>query len=128
MNEIDPPAVKDEEHEYPIAGAWRSAFRGIVAAFAEGDFQLARGIDSVDPVSAELAEGIREYVGDYGETLVELPDETWESSVALWMGDHWEVLVDLWTEKEGQSDLVLHAFVREAGGGYRYEIHLVNVP
>jgi hypothetical protein len=71
----------------------------------------------VAPVSAETAKQIREYLEDYGATLVALDPDTWESSVSLWMGDKWEVLVDLWTEEEGRSDLVLHLYVREDGSG-----------
>ena len=69
-----------------------------------------------------------EDVAEYGETLVELPHDTWTTSVAQWLGTRWDVLVDLWTEGEGRSDLVLHARVFEANGGYRYEVHLVYVP
>jgi hypothetical protein len=65
---------------------------------------------------------------DYGETLVELPRETWESSVAQWMGAHWDVLVDLWTEGEGRRDLVLDARVHETESGFRFEVRLVYVP
>ena len=128
MSENEQPAVKDEDDEHPIASAWRPTFREIASAFAEGDFRLERGIDSVEPVSEETANQIRDYVADYGETLVALPGETWESSVAQWMGTHWDVLVDLWTEGEGRSDLVLDAKVYETEAGYRFKVHLVYVP
>lgn len=48
--------------------------------------------------------------------------------MSLWMGDKWEVLVDLWTEEEGPSDLVLHLYVREDRVEYRSEVYLVYVP
>ena len=128
MNEREQPAVKDEDAEHPIASAWRSTFREIVAAFVDGDFRLERGIESVEPVSEETASQIRDYIADYGEKLVELSDETWKSSVAQWMGAHWEVLVDLRTEGEGRSDLVLDARVYEVEAGYRFKVHAVYVP
>jgi len=62
------------------------------------------------------------------ETLAELPDETWATSVSQWMGTHWEVLVDLWTVESGKSDLVLDARVFEQETGFRIEIHSVYVP
>lgn len=94
-----------------------------------GDPMLASNIASVDVPSAETAEQIRECIADYGETLVPLPEESWDSSVALWMNGFWEVLVDLWTEAEGRSsDLVLHMRVFEDGAGYRFEVGLVYVP
>ena len=64
----------------------------------------------------------------FREKLVELSDETWKSSVAQWMRTHWEVLVDLRTEGEGRSDLVLDARVYEVEAGYRFKVHAVYVP
>jgi hypothetical protein len=128
MNDSDPGPVKDEDNEHPVAGAWRPTFRVIVSAFVRGEYQLAGGVDGVQPVSAESAKQISDYIADYGETLVELSDETWDSSVAQWMNGYWDVLVDLWTEGEGRSDLVLGARVYEAGDGYRFEVGMVYVP
>ena len=36
--------------------------------------------------------------------------------------------VDLYTEEEDASDLVLHVRVAEEGEGYAFEVHLVYVP
>jgi len=44
------------------------------------------------------------------------------------MGTGWQVLVDLWTQEEGRSDLALHLHVAESAGGYRFAVHLVYVP
>ncbi len=119
--------VKDEESEHPIAAAWRPTFCEIVASFRRGDYGLA-GVPSVDTLEPETQEQIRKYISDYGETLTELPPETWGNSVAQWMGTHWETLVDLWTEGEGRSDLALQADVFESGNGYCFKVHLVYVP
>lgn len=121
-------AAKDEDTERPVASAWRPTFREVVRAFVEGDFGLSRGIPSVAPISSSTAKHIEAYVLDYGETLAELPEEAWETSVSLWMGTHWAVLVDLWTVESGSSDMVLDARVSEAEGGFLVEIHLVYVP
>ncbi len=120
--------VKDLDGQHPVADIWRLVIRDVVKAFAEGDYDLARGIASVAPPSKATADHARAYVEDYGETLAELPDETWGTSVSQWMGTHWEVLVDLWTLESGSSDLVLHLRVREAAGGFRFEIVLLYVP
>jgi len=37
-------------------------------------------------------------------------------------------LVDLWTEQEGRSDLVLEAEVRESPAGFRFTLNMVYVP
>lgn len=125
-----PGALKDEDAAHPVAGAWRETFREVVRAFAEGDYALARAIRSVAPLSAETAAQIEAYLSSYGETLVELPDEAWGSSIAQWMGSHWDVLVDLWTSESGASDLVLSARVFERGseGELLIEIDSVHVP
>ncbi|KFN46153.1 DUF7668 domain-containing protein [Arenimonas metalli] len=122
------PPAKDGESEQPIPMVWRPTLARIVEAFASGDFGLDRGIPVVAPVSAETASQIRMSIADYGATLAPLPDQAWDTSVCIWYGDHWSLLVDLWTEEEGRSDLVLDARVTEAGSGYRTAVHLVYVP
>jgi hypothetical protein len=120
-------ALKDEA-ETPIPTAWREPLRDIVAAFVAGDYGLEKGVANVAPVSAEAALRIRNCLHGYGATLIALPDTTWSSSVCIWYGDHWDALVDLWTQEEGQSDLVLHVRVSEANPGFTIQIHLVYVP
>ncbi len=123
------PAVKDEDAEHPVATEWRRAFQQIVKALVDGDYDLSGGVASVAPISSALADQMRSYVADYGESLVELPEETWNTSVTQWMGTYWAVLVDLWTKESGPSDLVLHARVFEVGDGvFRIEVHSVHVP
>jgi hypothetical protein len=120
--------VKDGSSERPIPLAWRPTLRAIVEAFVSGDFALARGISGVAPVSAKTATQIRDYLADYGATLVTLPDQAWDTSVCIWYGDHWSALVDLWTLEEGGSDLVLQVRVVEAGTAFKTSVQLVYVP
>jgi len=130
MQDPDTPilAIKDEDAERPVASAWRPTLRDIVKAFVQGDYALECGIDSVAPVSAATADHIKAYIADYGETLIELPEETWSTSVSLWMGSHWDVIVDLWTAESGQSDMILQVRVTETGNGFGIDIHMVYVP
>src|SRR5688500_18081167 len=100
-------AIKDEEVARPIPTAWRPTIREIVRAFVRGDYQLSGGVSSLSSVSPETAEQISYYIQDYGAKLIELPEESWVSSVCIWMGNRWDVLVDLWTVSEGRRDLVL---------------------
>ena len=120
--------LKDPSHEHPIADDWRPTIREIVRAFAEGDYELARGVRAVTPPSTAKAERMREYVADYGETLTELPDETWKSSVTQWMAVRWDAMVDLWTVESGRSDLALYFRVFEVEDGFRFEIASLHVP
>jgi hypothetical protein len=99
-----------------------------VSAFVRHDYCLSAGVAGVLPVSAETAEHIASYIRDYGETLVELPEDTWKSSSCIWMGESWDVLVDLWTQGEGRSDLVLSVQVKEAGSDFAVEVYMVYVP
>lgn len=119
---------KDPDAQQAIATVWRPTFAAVVKAFTRGDFTLSSGVPGVAPISPKLADQLRRYLEDYGETLTELSEDTWKSSVAQWSGTHWDVLVDLWTLESGRSDLVLDGRVYEAGDTYRYEIHLVYVP
>ena len=124
----DVPVVKDASKQGPIPSAWRPVFQDIVKAFVRGDFKVSTGVPGVSLVRDNVADQIESYIKDYGETLVELPDETWESSVCIWTGERWDTIVDLWTAREGRSDLILQTFVRESAGGFSYDICLVYVP
>jgi hypothetical protein len=125
-NEV--PVTKDADNEGPIPSAWRPVLKSIVDAFAREDYLLNDGLSGVAPISEETADQVREYIQDYGAKLVELPPESWDTSVCIWMGDHWDALIDLWTEDEGRSDLVLEVDVSEADSGYVVAIHMVYVP
>ncbi len=119
---------KNEDEEGPIPHLWRPIFTEIVSAFVKKDYNLSTGIENVSSVSESSAEQIKDYIEDYGEELVELPEETWETSVYICYGEYWNVLIDLWTKSEGRSDLVLNAEVREKNDEYEVKIRLVYVP
>ena len=122
------PVEKNEEDELPIPHVWRPIFKSIVKAFVKRDYGLSAGIEYVNPVSNDTMEQIKDYIDDYGEELIDLPEETWDTSVYICYGDYWSVMVDLFTKDEGLSDLVLNVEVREANGGYSVEIDSVYVP
>jgi hypothetical protein len=128
MNSIEVAAIKDQENERPIPTAWRPIFSEIVKCFSVQDYGIKSGISGVAPISAETEKQIREYISSYGEQLVELSEQTWNSSVSIWTERCWEVLVDLCTASEGISDLVLSAKVFESENGYVYQVEMVYVP
>jgi hypothetical protein len=121
-------AVKDESHQLPIPSAWRPVIRQIVSAFVQRDYRLSSGVRAVAPVAVDTAAHIEKYIDNYGETLVELPEKTWESSVCIWQGKSWDALVDLWTRAEGRSDLVLSLRILEDHTDFQFQIHMVYVP
>lgn len=120
--------IKDETTERPIPTAWRQQLRDIVDCFVIGDFGLSKGINGVAPVTADTASLIQNYIEDYGGTLLRLPEQTWKSSICIWDGHYWNALVDLWTQEEDRSDLVLHVRVTEFASDFRIEVYLVYVP
>ncbi|WP_369936423.1 DUF7668 domain-containing protein [Xanthomonas tesorieronis] len=117
--------MSDKSGQQPIPTHWRQTFREVVKAFAADDYRPE--IPGVEPLSADTATQVQHYIRDYGATLVALPEETWGSSVCMWAGDHWEALIDLWTQEEGRSDLVLHAKVTDEPR-FSVRVHLVYVP
>ena len=121
-------AVKDDSTEHPIPTAWRQTFRDIVACFVASDYCLAAGVAGAESVAPETAAHIKANLKSYGASLIALPEETWDSSVCIWYDDHWEALVDLWTQEEGRSDLVLHTHVVDGAFGATISVHLVYVP
>ncbi len=128
MSENEVTVEKNEENERPIPSIWRSTFCHIIDAFVQKDYFLSCGVEGVSSISSETANHIKESIEDYGEELTQLPNETWNSSVCIWMGSHWDVLIDLWTVGEGRSDLVLGARVSEVENGYIIDIGMVYVP
>ncbi|MGV9213995.1 DUF7668 domain-containing protein [Micromonospora sp. RB23] len=121
--------VKDASLEGSIPQAWRPTLKAVVDSLVRRDAAIGAGLPPVDPVPSELSQKCLQAVDNYGAvTLITPPDECWNTSVALWLGDHWRCLVDLWTEEEGRSDLVLDVDVFEHGPGYRYRVNLVYVP
>ena len=123
MNET--VVTKDGENEVPVPQAWRSTLTAIVDALIQGD---EPSLPQVSLQSPDVWASAQENIRAYGAHLRKLPDESWNSSVCIWYGDYWDVLVDLYTEEEGRSDLVLQVHVDEVGDGYRYEVVLVYVP
>lgn len=122
-------AIRDPDSSHPVPEEWRTSFEDVVRCFVDGDYRLSSLGDRIEPVAPKTSKQISEYIEDYGETLVPLPPEVWDVAVAMWQGnDTWEVLVDLWTEAEGRSDLVLHAYVEQKGDEPSIRLHLVYVP
>lgn len=120
--------VKDGSIERKIPSSWRPVLQNVVSAFVQEGYHLKTGIPGVEEVSAKTATHVRNSIRSYGATLIDLPSETWESSVCMWYETHWDVLVDLWTQEEGRSDLVLSVRVTEGGDGFSFKVYMVYVP
>ncbi|WP_197974115.1 hypothetical protein [Stenotrophomonas sp. CFBP 13725] len=122
---IDGAESKGGEVEVPVPTVWRPTLVAIVDVLVKEEELL---LPKVTLQAQETWKDAQESVRAYGANLKSLPEESWDSSVCIWYGDFWDVLIDLYTEEEGRSDLVLQVHVYEVDDGYRYEIVLVYVP
>jgi hypothetical protein len=122
------PVMKNEDDHVPVPSEWRSVLMFIVDNLSLGFFDFDLTSSGVKPIPLELKESIIYNLEGYGDPLVSLPDETWNTSVCQWELDHWVVHVDLYTSAESPSDLVLKVYVYEDGASYLFEVGLVYVP
>lgn len=113
------------EDERPVPECWRNTLREVVKEIAAGRRPCMPEVFLASPKAwADMVANIHAY----GAHLIDLPEETWSTSVCIWNGTCWEVLLDLFTFEEGRSDLVLEVLVHEASDGYRFELLLIYVP
>ncbi|WP_146165795.1 DUF7668 domain-containing protein [Stenotrophomonas panacihumi] len=119
--------IKDESLQQPVPPAWRSTIEKIVDSLVCGNFQLV-GIECVRSQPLDDAQRLRKGIEQYGRRLTKLPVEAWETSVCLWMGLYWDVFIDLYTEEEGLSDLVLAIRIWELDENLEFEVLSAHVP
>ena len=102
------PVPYDSEFQSPVPTIWRETIVQIVEAFKDKDFARINTIPNVEFIDLEYAAEIAENINDYGTHLISLPKETWDSSTCLYMeNNRWDAIVDLFTEEEGRSDLII---------------------
>ncbi|MCE7033573.1 hypothetical protein LY625_13300, partial [Lysobacter sp. GX 14042] len=118
----------DSTEQQAVHPEWRGTLRQVVDEFARGNYELEPGLLGVEPITSSTVSQVRQYIQGYGATLVPLPEASWDSSVCIWAGQHWDVLVDLWTKEEGRSDLVMHVHVLPSGSAFKVQVHAVYVP
>jgi hypothetical protein len=118
---------KDEQNQQPIPTVWREVLVLIVEAIKSNNYSLIDSDSSIRLTSPSDRKRIEENIEEYGCRLMSLPEEAWNTSACQWMKGYWEVLVDLYTVEEGQSDLVLSIRVYEKNDEFEYEIMSVHV-
>jgi hypothetical protein len=119
---------KCEDKELAVPSEWRDTFTRIVDELKAGNFRIDQVLSNVKPVSNQNAGRMADNIALFGDDLDKLPEEAWETSIYRWMDGYWEVLVDLFTIREGRSDLVLFARVFEKGDLYEFQLDSVHVP
>lgn len=114
--------------QQPIPNCWRKTIIEIIESLKNGDYILSKKIDNVNSVSEDDALITKNNIKYYGDDLISLPKESWDTSVCQWNGSYWDALIDLYTKKQGVSDLVLHLKIHENHEDYQYEMYMVYVP
>lgn len=122
------PVERDGNRELSVPTEWREIITAIVERLANDDFGFDNQVSGMLPISPSDASRIEKSIRSYGDKLVSLPQETWKTSIYQATQGGWEVLVDLHTEEEGASDLVLFLFVTELDANYNFKIQSVHVP
>ncbi|MEH8018965.1 hypothetical protein MN202_17110 [Rheinheimera muenzenbergensis] len=118
---------KDEQNQQPIPTVWREVLVLIVEAIKSNNYSLIDSDSSIRLTSPSDKKRIKENIEEYGCRLISLPEDAWNTSACQWMKGYWEILVDLYTVEEGQSDLVLSVRVYEKNDEFEYEIMSVHV-
>ena len=119
---------KNGEIEQEIPAEWRPVITEIVEGIRARNLRLKNVLGYEISVDVEEIADIYQSVDHYGEALVALPDDTWQTSVCRWMGCYWHLLIDLFTEEEGLSDLALFVDVYEHENSISFKVRSLHVP
>lgn len=120
------PVLRDEDHELPVPTIWRESISRIVDDIAEMSRErIIRR--SYSNENWQYRKNILSNVISYGAELDFATDSIWEYSRYIWSIDHWEVLVDLFSNRQ-ITDLVLFLHVTIVNESYVFEIDSVHVP
>ncbi len=114
--------------EGPIPTEWRAVIKSVADAIVFGKpFPNSQNI-SITDYPADISEINQSNIDDYPDDIGVLDEQTWKTSVYVWTGDRWEILLDLSTFCGETSDLVLHGQMFEEGAGFLFKPGLIYVP
>lgn len=119
--------VRDPDSQRRIPSAWRPTFEAIVRRLRAGNYSLTE-LANVRLGTEGAARQMEAYFRDFGQSLIDLPPDTWTTSATQWMGAYWDALIDLWTAESGRSDLALSVRVFERAGTFEYVVFGAYVP
>lgn len=119
---------KDETDEHPIPVVWRAALKQVADLLVRGDQPATVAPLIVATLDSDTNEISHQNIAVYPDALGPLADKAWDTSVYIWMGDHWDILIDLTAANGETSDLVLHAKIRESGEQFTIEPGPIYVP
>jgi hypothetical protein len=107
----------------------RSTVSALTGRLAQGDYE---GLCRLANGSRLAATEVERVVRDYGRRLVTLPVEAFQTIDVVPVSNsnpqRWSVVVPLWSEEEGRSDLSLELTVEDLpGAAYSVEIDDLHV-
>ncbi|OEY95090.1 hypothetical protein BJD20_17005 [Acinetobacter proteolyticus] len=119
-----------DEGPQAIPSIWRNTIFEIVEAFKNHDIGYYNQIKGIVSIDTNNFEEIISDINTYGEFLISLPDQTWESSQCIWKGDScWHIFIDLYTISEGKSDLILFLTVEiDKNNNFSFYVNNFYVP
>ncbi len=120
--------IKDVDHERPIPAIWRQTILALGDCLKNNDygFETApKNVNRLDPASTKIS---KYQIEIYNCGNVTIDDLSWESSIYIWMGNQWELIIDLIDENGSLTDLVLKLVVKENGKGYIFLPDFIHVP
>jgi hypothetical protein len=100
------------------------AARIVVALLVARKYDLVEAMTRGQRLSAEA---LRFAVEEYGRVLTDVPEAAWSMDIApMDEVGAFHVIVDLWTEEEGRSDLSLELAARDRYNG-AYEVEVLDL-
>lgn len=114
---------KDLDNEVPVPMEWREALANIANALTLDAFP-----ENIQKPEQDILEINNQNIKAYPDAIGPLSEKSWDTSITVWQGEYWAVLIDLSDEYGETTDLVLHAKVKENDGEYQFEPGLIYVP
>ena len=123
------PVPYDSEFQSPIPNIWRDCIIQIIEAFKDKDFGRLNTLPSVQCIDLAYASEIAENIDAYGAHLISLAEESWHTSVCIYMeNESWKAIIDLFTVEEGRSDLIIDLFIFKKENQFIFQINNIYVP
>lgn len=119
---------KDPDNERPIPMAWRTDLKIITDSFVNNATPTALSFVKLTPMDDDSLNISLANIRDYPDEIGLLSEKSWETSIHIWMGRYWDILLDLTDANGGVSDLVLDGKMYEDVEGYIFKPHLIYVP
>ena len=123
------PVPYDSEFQSPIPSIWKDCIIQIVEAFKDKDLARLNTLPSVQCIDLAYASEIAENIDAYGAHLISLAEESWHTSVCIYMeNESWKAIIDLFTVEEGRSDLIIDLFIFKKENQFIFQINNIYVP